>query len=279
MSPVNKAIWFVESNLTAPITLDDVAAHCGVSPFHVTRAFAQVTGRSLMRYWRERRLTLAARTLAAGAPDILAVALDAGYGSHEAFTRAFRSQFDLTPEDVRALGTTASLNLVEPIQMTDTDTVTLDPPEMRTLTRLLIIAGLTQRYTAEERGNLPAQWVRFQPYMGAMANAAGTDAYGVCTNTDRDGGMDYLSGMEVTGTSGLDKDLHVLRIAPRTYAVFRHRGHISGIGRTWGAIWSRGLQDAGLRVADAPLIELYTATFDPFSGMGTVEIMIPVVTT
>ena len=51
-----------------------------------------------MRYVRARRLTR--RTHAgANAPDILQVALDAGYGSHEAFTRAFRDCFGITPED------------------------------------------------------------------------------------------------------------------------------------------------------------------------------------
>jgi len=44
---------------------------------------------SVMRYVRGRQLTEAARCLASGAPDILAIALEAGYGSHEAFTRAF----------------------------------------------------------------------------------------------------------------------------------------------------------------------------------------------
>jgi AraC-like DNA-binding protein len=51
---------------------------------------------------RGRRLSEAARVLANGGPDILSVALDFGYGSHEAFTRAFRDQFGLTPESVRA---------------------------------------------------------------------------------------------------------------------------------------------------------------------------------
>ena len=54
-----------------------------------------------MRYARARRLTEAARVLAKGAPDILNVALEADYGSHEAFTRAFRDHFGMTPEAVR----------------------------------------------------------------------------------------------------------------------------------------------------------------------------------
>src|SRR6201993_1561952 len=74
----------------------------GVTDHHLARAFGVLTGQSLMRYVRGRRLTEAARSLAAGEPDILKVALEAGYGSHEAFTRAFREQFQVTPEDFRS---------------------------------------------------------------------------------------------------------------------------------------------------------------------------------
>ena len=112
MNPAEKALWFVESHLPEPVTLDDVAASSGVSRFHVTRAFGAATGHSVMGDMRARRLTEAARKLAAGAPDILAVALDASYASHEAFTRAFRDQFGTTPELVRAQGSTKTLDLV-----------------------------------------------------------------------------------------------------------------------------------------------------------------------
>lgn len=93
MDPVQKALWFVESHSRDPITLEDVAKACNVSPFHLTRAFAATMGVSLMRYVRGRRLSEAARQLALGAEEILGIALDAGYGSHEAFTRAFRDQY------------------------------------------------------------------------------------------------------------------------------------------------------------------------------------------
>src|SRR5271168_4403298 len=103
MSPAQKALWFIESHLAEPITLDEISAVAEVSRFHLVRAFGEATGFSVMRYVRARRLTEAARSLAAGAPDILSLALDADYGSHEAFTRAFRDQFGLTPETVRSL--------------------------------------------------------------------------------------------------------------------------------------------------------------------------------
>src|SRR3954468_16266203 len=102
MNPVAKAIWFIESHLMEEVTLADIAATAGVSRFHLVRAFGLATGVPVMRYVRSRRLSEAARALANGAPEILTLALDAGYASHEAFTRAFREQFDLTPESTRA---------------------------------------------------------------------------------------------------------------------------------------------------------------------------------
>src|SRR5215467_4621436 len=102
MDPVGKALWFIESHYAHDISLDSIADAGGVSRYYLSRAFGYSTGHSIMRYVRARRLTQAARSLVDGAPDILAVALDAGYGSHEAFTRAFRDQFGLTPEQARA---------------------------------------------------------------------------------------------------------------------------------------------------------------------------------
>lgn len=71
MDPVAKAVWCVESRFASGISLDEIAEVGGVSRFHLCRAFGVATGRSVMRYVRERRLTEAARKLADGAPDIL----------------------------------------------------------------------------------------------------------------------------------------------------------------------------------------------------------------
>src|ERR1700761_5329388 len=82
MNPAQKALWVIESHLAGPLSLDEIAAVAGVSRFHLVRAFVAATGFSVMRYVRARRLSEAARRLAAGAPDILHVALEVDSGSH-----------------------------------------------------------------------------------------------------------------------------------------------------------------------------------------------------
>src|SRR5665213_2801932 len=148
MNPAQKALWFIESHLAEALSLDEIAAIGGVSRFHLVRSFAAATGLPVMRYVRARRLSEAARALANGAPDILALALEADYGSHEAFTRAFRDHFGVTPETVRSSTRLDHLRLQEPIIMDSTTTANLQPPRFET-SKPLLVAGLGERYTWE----------------------------------------------------------------------------------------------------------------------------------
>src|ERR1700745_2119999 len=145
MNPVQRALWYIESHLPEPLTLDEIARVGGVSRFHMVRAFAVATGLPVMRYARARRLTEAARSLASGAPDILSLALEADYGSHEAFTRAFRDHFGMTPEQVRAATCLDKLSLQEPIMMDSTPTANLQPPRYET-GKAFLVAGVGERY-------------------------------------------------------------------------------------------------------------------------------------
>ena len=117
MTPVGKALWFIESHFAQALSLEEIAAAGGVSRYHMAHVFSLTTGLSVMRYVRGRRLSEAAKALASGAPDILTVALDVGYGSHEAFTRAFREQFGVTPEQLRASNTVDHIPLLEAMRM------------------------------------------------------------------------------------------------------------------------------------------------------------------
>ncbi|NUS21417.1 MAG: AraC family transcriptional regulator [Mesorhizobium sp.] len=275
MNPTEKALWFVESHLPDAISLDEIAQSSGVSRFHVTRAFAAATERSVMGYLRARRLSEAARKLAAGAPDILSVALDAGYGSHEAFTRAFRDAFGTTPELVRAQGSTRNLDLVEPILMDSSLLTTLEPPRFET-SRPFLVAGLGERYSCETSAGIPMQWQRFAPYIGNIPGEVPGGFYGVCLNGDDAGNFDYVVGVEVKDFSDLPKDFYRVRVPAQKYAVFAHREHISTIRRTVNTIWNKWLPASGHEIADAPEFERYGPEFDAHTGNGGLEIWVPI---
>jgi AraC family transcriptional regulator len=276
MNPAQKALWYIESHLAEPLTLDDVAGVAGVSRFHLVRAFAAATGFSVMRYVRARRLSMSAQALAAGAPDILTLALDADYSSHEAFTRAFRDHFGVTPEAVRAGACLDRLKLQEPIVMDSTLLDNLKPPRFET-SKPLLVAGIGERCTHENGGaGIPNQWQRFHQKVDEIPDRVGKVAYGVCCNGDDSGNFDYIAGVEVADFSDLPREFFRVRIPEQKYAVFTHAEHISSIRRTVNTIWNHWLPISGMKAADASSFERYDEKFDPATGNGGLEIWIPV---
>jgi AraC family transcriptional regulator len=275
MNPAQKALWFIESHLARELTLDEIAGIAGLSRFHMVRAFAAATGLSVMRYVRARRLSEAARALASGAPDILTLALDADYGSHEAFTRAFRDHFGVTPEAVRSLARIDHIKLQEPIQMDSTLTDNLQAPRFE-ITKPLLVAGISERYTCENGAGIPNQWQRFHQSVENIPGRIGKVAFGVCCNGDDAGNFDYIAGVEVSDFSDLPREFSRVRIPEQRYAVFTHKDHISTIRRTVNTIWNHWLPISGLKAADAPNFERYDEKFDPLTGNGGLEIWVPV---
>jgi len=275
MNPAQKALWYVESHLADALSLDDIAAIGGVSRFHMVRSFAAATGFSVMRYVRARRLSEAARALAGGAPDILTLALEADYGSHEAFTRAFRDHFGVTPELVRASTCLDKLKLQEPIVMDSTALDKFQAPRFET-GKPFLVAGIGERYSCESSAAIPGQWQRFHQSVDHIPGRIGKVAYGVCCNADDAGNFDYIAGVEVSDFSDLPRKFTGIRVPAQKYAVFSHRDHISGIRRTVNTIWNHWLPSSGLKAADAPNFERYDETFDSSTGNGGLEIWIPV---
>lgn len=275
MNAVEKALWFIESHFAGEITLEEIATTVGVSRFHMTRAFGTATGHSIMRYVRGRRLTEAAKALSRGAPDILSVALDAGYGSHEAFTRAFREEFGVSPETIRTHGHLKKIDVVEPIKLDETLLIKLEPPRLESGRRLLI-AGIGARYTCEASAGIPSQWQRFLPHLDHIPGQIARTAYGVSCNSDDAGSFDYVCGVEVKDFLRIPADWSRVRIAEQKYAVFAQRDHISTIRSTWNTIWNEWLPNSEYEMADAPDFERYGEHFNSTTGTGGFEIWIPV---
>src|SRR5262245_23267256 len=139
----------------------------------------------------------------------------------------------------------------------------------------MIIGGLNMSYNFETRVNIPAQWQRFVPHIGRIPGQIGTISYGVCWHYRPATGFDYLSGVEVRDITILPADFAHVRLLARQYAVFTHREHVSSIGKTIDTIWNQWVSQSGLKTADAPWFERYTEKFNPQTGLGGMEIWIP----
>ncbi|MDE9452097.1 AraC family transcriptional regulator [Aliiroseovarius sp. Z3] len=274
MDLIGKAVWYIETHFEGELSLDEVANAAGLSKFHLVRAFGTRSGQSVMRYVRARRLTEAAKKLINGNDGILDVAIEAGYGSHEAFTRAFRDQFGVTPDAIRKARCLQNIELVEPIRMTE-EPMEIAEPRFEEADAMLIV-GLKRRYNDTSSAQMPAQWQAFLPHIGQIEGQKGDIAFGVLCNSDDDGNIDYMTGVEVAEYSDTAKELDGLRVPPQTYAVFQHQGHVSEIRRTWKSIFGEWLARTERKLVDGPQLERYGEGFDPQTGHGDIEIWIPV---
>lgn len=275
MSLTNKALWVIERNLNQVLTLGAIAKACEVSRYHLAHAFGAATGRSVMDYARGRRLSEAARALADGAPDILAVALEAGYASHQAFSRAFRIQFGVTPEALRRAASLNGIALVEAMHLPAQGWMALEPPEMVTAGPSLFV-GLSRRAAFGGSHAIAAQWQRFMADYGTISDKMQAIPVGIAANLDDDGNFDYICAAEVTRFSDVPQQFVKLTVPRQVYAVFQHRGHISTLNQTFNAIWNDWFPTNDKSVIDGPSLERHNTTFDPRTGNGGVTIWIPV---
>jgi AraC family transcriptional regulator len=275
MSLANRALWTIDRNLTSELSLGTVAQSCGVSRYHLAHAFGETAGMSVMEYIRRRRLSEAAASLAQGAGNILDLALEFGYASHEAFTRAFRQQFGMTPDEVRRKATTEGLPVLKPVKAEEGVRPAPTPVRIVNLGEMRFV-GLCEHVPFSQMQNIAAQWQRFMPHYGDIADKAHPIPVGVNTNLDDEGNFDYLCALEVKRFSTLPKGMVQLTAPPQTYAVFRHDHHISEISQTYSAIWNDLVPQDGKTIADAASIERHMETFDTRTGFGGVEIYIPI---
>ena len=100
---LNRVVGYVEDHLTEDIDVADLARSLGTTEYHLRRMFSSLAGMPLSEYIRRRRMTVAAAEVL-GDDDLLGIAVRYGYGSTEAFGRAFRSVHGVGPGDVRRDG-------------------------------------------------------------------------------------------------------------------------------------------------------------------------------
>ncbi|MGC5401691.1 AraC family transcriptional regulator [Streptomyces sp. DT20] len=105
---LNQAMEHIERQLDGSIDVGELARVAATSQYHLRRMFSALAGMPLSEYIRRRRLTVAGAEVLAGERTLLEIAVRYGYGSGEAFARAFRTVHGVGPGEARRTGAALS---------------------------------------------------------------------------------------------------------------------------------------------------------------------------
>jgi AraC family transcriptional regulator len=110
---IQPAIAYVLAHLDQDVPLAVLSGEARLSSFYVHRVFRAITGETPKQYTLRLRLSRGAALLLSGNDSVLSVAQHSGFRSHEAFTRAFRRQFGVSPRRYRESGLSAGTHALK----------------------------------------------------------------------------------------------------------------------------------------------------------------------
>lgn len=140
------------------------------------------------------------------------------------------------------------------------------------------VAGLSETYRQNEMSRIGEQWHLFGPRIGKIPGQKSNVAYGVVFGKPG-GGIEYITGVEVSATADAGDDLKRITVPAGKYAVFPHKGTVSTLSKSIDAIYQDWLPASGHKLADNPkFVERYGEKFDPGTGSGDIEIWVPLKT-
>lgn len=279
---ISPVLAHIEAHLFEPLSLAELADIAGLSAFHFARLFTAFQGESPIAYVRRRRIAAAARRLA-GEPELRLVdlALDTGFESQEAFTRAFKRIFTVTPGEFRRRAHLGPLVLMEETQaMNDEpsiDLVQLEKPERRAA---FTIAGVVGRFGNDNKSGIPGLWDRLVPRL-PLEGQQGWVTYGACYAFDHEEGtFSYMAGAEVAKDAPVPEEMEKLDVPARTYLVFTQTldgGPIHPqVQAAMRDIWGRRIKESGHVTTGGPDFEYYPADFDAKKPGSTISYYVPI---
>jgi AraC family transcriptional regulator len=291
LDPLPGVVDWIEQHLDQPLTLERVAQRAGLSPYHFSRLFTARIGRSVMAHVRGRRLVRAARRLCAEPRlKLVDLALDAGFESQEAFTRAFKRLFGVSPGRFRTGFAVDPIEGQYPMRLPPAPNLdrSLGPtraverlPELVTLPAFHV-AGPARRFDETTKAQIPQLWSALVGTLPFAGQVPSWNTYGVVSAADpAEGSFQYLAGVGVEAGCTPPAGFTTLRIEAATYLVFRitldgsalHPQVKGAMAEIWGAL----IPTSGLRLADGPDFELYDGRFDPGQPGAVIDFHVPVV--
>ncbi|MBW4847464.1 MAG: AraC family transcriptional regulator [Lachnospiraceae bacterium] len=244
---LEQAVIYIENHLGYNIKVEDVAKAAGYSYYHLNRQFTAILGESIGSYIKKRRLADASKKLLYSDLKIIDIAIEYGFDSPEAFSRAFKAIYKVSPQSYRQNRLDIFIGGKERLDTGLLDhlvrNVTVHPrivelPEIR-------VAGIRGETTLRDN-RLRELWDRTNSLYSQIPNRIpGGRSFGICEacaeNTLYTMNEDILftevAGTEVSSFEGLTEPFVQKVIPGGRYAVFTHRGTLRMLPQTFDYIW------------------------------------------
>ncbi len=274
---VRRAVFTVLSSLDAALDLDRLARQAALSPFHFHRVFRGMIGETPLELHRRLRMERAALCLLEQDTPVTSIALDAGYDTHEAFTRAFRSRYSCSPTEFRQSGGAPCSGRERAVQIEIAARSGVH--FSRNLTREPILHLITGDLTMNvEIKPLPGLRVAALRHVGPYNRIS--EAFGRLGDIAGRAGLFngkptmlalYHDDPEVTPEPELRSDAGVVlgenialpaglteqRIPAGSYAVTTHHGPYEQLGDAWARFMGQWLPQSGRRIGPGVSYEVY----------------------
>lgn len=264
---LNALVDLVETGTGDEIDVAGFARVHATTEYHLRRMFSALAGMPLSEYVRRRRMTLAGAELAAGAPNVLDVAVRHGYGSIEAFGRAFRAVHGISPVDARRDGGPLRtqptlrfrLSVEGSIQMDVTITTTPELVLVGHAARVpLIHEGANPHIQAHIASIAPDEHMRLKGLSDALPAGILAITGDIAQDAPEGAELTYLHGVSVQPTTAVPDDLDVIRVEAGAWAVFAAAGPFPEMLQTlWAATATEWFPSNPWRLRPGPSIVRY----------------------
>ena len=244
---------YIEGHLDDELPLKRLAEVAHLSPYHFHRIFRATVGEGVAEYVRRVRLEAAAIALKATTDDVTKVAFNTGYGSHEAFTRAFRRRFGVSPSDFRSghLANFKNRDSDMTSQTQDREICTAMRPAMR-------VAFLRHTGPYQESGATFQKMMEWA-FLKGLFNPQ-TKVLSICHDDPEVTPTEKLRldcCVTVDDSFTPEGEVEVQTIPDGEYVVLTHRGSYDGLADSYRWLYGEWLSTSAREFANRPPFEIY----------------------
>lgn len=281
---LNHLVDEIEAHLGDEADVDALAARLGTTGYHARRMFSSLAGMPVSEYVRRRRMTVAASDLIGG-DDLLTIAVRYGYGSTEAFGRAFRAVHGASHGDVRRDGGPLRSQPQLRFRLTVEGSTTMDAriterPAFRLIGHAAHVPLIHEGINPHIQAHIASLPSEEHARLKQLSDTEPAGLLQVSADVDPDytqgSELTYLHGVAITADTDVPADLDAVAVPAGAWAVFRTSGaYPAALQSTWAATATEWFPSNPWRLRPGPSIVAVLDRAEDFST-ATTELWLPI---